>query len=379
LNEPAGRIEAFEVPARKDQMTRAHKTKVDSGPLFEPAVRGDLSAIETLLGRGEPPEHSGEPHYTPLQAAIGNGHYDVAKALLRHGADAHRTDEKGWTALTLALWDGRSDMIGLLREAGPARTLRDAAGVGDLERVRQLVASGVPVNDGLYRNFFALYFALMGRHIDVARYLVSRGGVPDPTLSVFQGAAKFGVIELVREYLVVRGDDLLPEVSVALWEAASGDHAAVLGLILDRHPATQDELTRLLKRASCCCAIAAIRLLTERGADVDHVDDDGSPLDLALGYSNEETAAALVALGATARAERDCLWDDESPVDDLRIITSESFTDHDGDRHVCVHSLVRDRTAYVDEETANRLRARGVIELETLPDANSEERADGAP
>lgn len=359
-------------------MTRAHETKVDRGPLFEPAVRGDLNAIETLLGRGEPPEHSGEPHYTPLQAAICSGHDEVAKALLRHGADPHRTDEQGWTALTYALWARRSDMIGLIREAGPAQTLRDAAGVGDFERVRRLLASGVPVNDELYPQFFALYFAFMGRHIDVARYLISRGGVPDPRISIFQGAAKFGAIELVREYLVLCGDELLPEVPGALWEAASGDQAAVLGLILDRHPATQDELTRLLRRASCCCAIAAIRFLAERGADVNHVNGDGSPLDLALGYANDETVAALVALGATARAEPDVWWDDELPVDDLRIITSECFTDYDGDRHVCVHSLVRDLSAYVDEETANRLRARGVIELETLPDASAEERTDGA-
>lgn len=41
-----------------------------------------------------------------------------------------------------------------------------------------------------------------------------------------------------------------------------------------------------------------IRLLVERGADVNHLSDDGSPLELALGCSNKETVATLVELGA---------------------------------------------------------------------------------
>lgn len=282
-------------------MTRASHETSDRGPLFDLAVRGDLQALRLLLEGGEPPERSPAPHYTPLQAAVCNGHIEVVRMLLLHGANAYHVDEKGWTALTHAIWYRRADLIALLREAGPPQTLRDAAGLGDLARARQLVEDGASINDDRNPPFQALYFALMGRHVGVARYLIEHGGVADSNLSILQAASGFGVVEIVEDQIAARGAGLAAEISGAMWEAASGDHVEVLRLLMDRFFVTRERLDYLLGRASCCSAVGTIRLLVERGADVNHMSDDGTPLDFAHGYSNDATVAALVALGATAR------------------------------------------------------------------------------
>lgn len=273
-------------------------TKEDRGPLFEAAVRGDLKRVKALLDGGEPPERTSEPHYTPLQAAVAKGHSEVVLVLLRHGANPQHPDKDGQTALSRAIWYQKTELIEQLLAVCPPKNLRDAAGVGDLERVRQMVASGTPVNDAVVSRFGPLYYALLGQHIEVARYLIAQGAVPTGNLSVLQGAASFGATEIVREEIDRHGDRLAQEVPNALWEAATGDHVEVLRLLLDRYPTSTEQLDRALGRAACSCAIGAIRLLVEAGADINHRWEGQTLVALAREWSDDRTAAALLELGA---------------------------------------------------------------------------------
>jgi ankyrin repeat protein len=259
-----------------------------------------LRAVQDLLDRGVPTEVSSEPRYTPLQAAVCNKHSDVALLLLKHGADPHHPNEKGWTAISHAVWYRMRELVEAFLAVGPPTTLRDAAGVGDLERVRRLVDAGAPINtpEGL---FYPLYFALLGKHVEVARYLAARGAVPSTNLSILETAARWGVIEIVREQLDRHDPSSAAKHYAAAWEAATGDHAEIMSLFLDRSLVTTDRFDDLLGRACCCSSVAVIRLLVGRGADVNQRDAERTPLSLAREWSNDETVRVLLELGASSR------------------------------------------------------------------------------
>ena len=55
------------------------------------------------------------------------------------------------------------------------------------------------------------------------------------------------------------------------------------------------------------------------------------------------------------------------PVDDLSIVSSESFTDEDGERCVCVYSWKLDAVTVVDATASEMLIRRGVQQIEALP------------
>lgn len=61
-----------------------------------------LVPLEDLLASGLPPDLADEDGRTPLMAAAAAGRTDNVERLLRRGADPHRRDASGNTALTLA-------------------------------------------------------------------------------------------------------------------------------------------------------------------------------------------------------------------------------------------------------------------------------------
>ena len=55
------------------------------------------------------------------------------------------------------------------------------------------------------------------------------------------------------------------------------------------------------------------------------------------------------------------------PTDDLRIVTSESFEDEDGQFLYAVYSVSMDALMFVGADEVQALRGRGVVEVEALP------------
>ncbi|WP_329170369.1 ankyrin repeat domain-containing protein [Streptomyces decoyicus] len=79
------------------------------------ATGGHQRTAELLLeARADPDAGCGER--TPLMAAAERGSIAVVRALLRHGADPHRTDEQGRTASDMALERCGKDVESELRE-----------------------------------------------------------------------------------------------------------------------------------------------------------------------------------------------------------------------------------------------------------------------
>jgi len=82
------------------------------------AERGDVSALDALLGRHADADVRDSCQWTPLMKAALNGHRDAVARLLAAGADVDAADKGGYTALMLAASNNHADVVELLLEQG---------------------------------------------------------------------------------------------------------------------------------------------------------------------------------------------------------------------------------------------------------------------
>lgn len=113
-------------------------------------------------------------HATPLMVASEENNYDEVKSLLERGADIHRTDVSGWTALHYAALKGNQRVAKLLLDAGCHINPRD--------------------NDGET----PLATAMNGGHFSFAAWLHKQGGGGVPELHL---AAATGTLQEVERLL----------------------------------------------------------------------------------------------------------------------------------------------------------------------------------
>jgi ankyrin repeat protein len=235
-------------------------------------MAGDLRAVRLLLDRGADPNRGNDYGWTKLhQAGYGN---DRALAELMLGAGG-RLDVSargdGGTPLVAALFWGHREVVDLLgREP---RNLRVAAGLGDLDLIRELV--GTP-QAGAHRGFYRPH-----------------GGFPawqpsdDPQ-------------ELLDEALV--------------W-AAKADRVDAIELLVELGALVQSDPYRgtALAWAAANGRVSAIRRLVELGADPNQRGTFGGPthgegvaaLHLAAQSGEREAVETLLALGADPRIRDD--------------------------------------------------------------------------
>ncbi|BHF74883.1 Ankyrin repeat domain-containing protein 39 [Sparganum proliferum] len=98
------------------------------------AVYGDIRKLSSLLSSGTPVNAQDNYGYVALHYAARNGHLEVCKTLLEHGADAYiATKSLKATALHRAAYSGHLDVVKLLAQINtPGRSplvlLRDTDG-----------------------------------------------------------------------------------------------------------------------------------------------------------------------------------------------------------------------------------------------------------
>ncbi len=108
--------------------------------LWTHARNGDLAGLRKELAGGVDPNLGDDAEFTPLQAAVLQGHLDALPILLSAGADPNRVDRYGngplWTAVSSVPLYVRVEIIRLLLNAGAdpdcknhhGRSPRDMAG-----------------------------------------------------------------------------------------------------------------------------------------------------------------------------------------------------------------------------------------------------------
>jgi len=120
--------------------------------LLDACRRGDVDTATALLdAQDDLVNTADEKGYTPLIIAAYNGHEPMVHTLLRRGADLQAGDGAGNTALMGAAFKGYADIVDALLKAGAdvnarnsqrANALTFAATFGQLEIARTLLEAG---------------------------------------------------------------------------------------------------------------------------------------------------------------------------------------------------------------------------------------------
>jgi ankyrin repeat protein len=121
-----------------------------------------------------------------FSAISANDKPTVAALIARDPGVAHARNQAGVSALMQALYENRREIIDLLRDAAGDLNIHEAAALGDIARLRFLLAEDAsqinsPSNDG----FSPLHLACFFRQLEAAQPC----SLPGPILMQFQPVA----------------------------------------------------------------------------------------------------------------------------------------------------------------------------------------------
>jgi ankyrin repeat protein len=100
-----------------------------SGTLFTAARTNDVKLVQALIDNRADIDQQDEKGYTPLILATYNGSYEVAELLLKHHAATEKKDRSGRTALMGAAYKGDEREITLLLDNGADINATDSKGL----------------------------------------------------------------------------------------------------------------------------------------------------------------------------------------------------------------------------------------------------------
>jgi ankyrin repeat protein len=312
--------------------------------LHRAAEEGETEVAALLLARGADPNARTKDGATPLHLAayqhgwphwkmvglwdnvpVRTGPVDAApvvSVLAAHGADVNARDEKGWTPLHWAAYGGHRTVTKALLQAGADPSLR-VRGAWVIRTAWSRAEMGAPGQT-------VLHFAAGSGDLELVKTILARGVAPDvkdgareTPLGAASGAGQVKVVALLLSHgasaKAADRDGVTP-----LHLAAHGGSAAALRLLLAAganpkakttrrrdFPRTEERLYGLDAPAGeTPLHLAAGREtpdlaeeLVRRGADVNAIDGSMStPLHLAVNQNRPRVAELLLAHGARPNA-----------------------------------------------------------------------------
>lgn len=259
-----------------------HIDRTGISPLHKAVVDRNLPMVERLLLAGASTRQSSDG-ITSLALAVNLGDVDIAKALLKAGADVNGRTVKDYTPMLMAAAEGDLNMIHALVEAGADVNLVDHLGQsalsiailkGNLRVVHTLLRFGADPNAQNLAGISVLFQALTQGNPDAAKALLANKANPNKPGSN-------GVTAL--EYVVNMGNvDLVESLLNAGAHVEEGRGITPLGMAVGKG---NSEIVDLLLRG---------------GADPDRVmDDGGTALILAMMNKNMHLCDKLLQAGAS--------------------------------------------------------------------------------
>ncbi len=253
--------------------------------IYEAAEAGDIAAVEAHLDDGADINAQDKWGMSPLHWAVKTGQRVMVEFLLDSGADLDLSERSiGWTPLEGAAWRGYTDVVELMLTRGGHWSLEVAAGVGNVEKTKELLAGGADPAEAEVGSTPPLHFAANTDHTEVARLLLEAGAAVDATThdgrtplswAVFRGHTN------VAGLLIERGADLHAADDrgrLPIHQAVEHGHADVVALLLDagaRYPnggadinALDEEGHAPLHNAAISGQREMVELLLDIGADI---------------------------------------------------------------------------------------------------------------
>ncbi|MDE0074998.1 MAG: ankyrin repeat domain-containing protein [Gammaproteobacteria bacterium] len=301
-------------------------------PLADAAMKGDATAVRTLLASGADVNAARGDGMTALHWAAETGNAEITEILVSAGAILEVTTRLGaYTPLHVAGRKGAAGVIRVLLDAGAdprtvaatgSTPLHLVAGAGSALGAQHLVDAGAEVNARAGdAQQTPLMFAAAADRADVVTLLVARGADPNVTTTLMEAATRSEVdnyaSERMQEVLdAFKGDsNELPtpaQIQAALEVARAVQRAGVVPeeeeeededdpRAFFRQPPDQKwgSLTAL-HHAAREGAIDAAMALLDGGADIDFVTeaDNTSPLTMAVINGRFDLAMKLLERGA---------------------------------------------------------------------------------
>ncbi len=107
---------------------QAPSVAVSRKDLIKAVETGDLKVVERILSAGFDVEVCDERQWTPLMIAAYNGNEKMALLLINSGGNVHHADNAGYTCLHWAAFNGHVEMAGLLLGKGAEVNARSLHG-----------------------------------------------------------------------------------------------------------------------------------------------------------------------------------------------------------------------------------------------------------
>lgn len=254
----------------------------------------NLEMTEMLLQAGAKVDAVDEDKESALFYAVNGESEPVIRALVAAGADINHRGRGKRTVLDGPADEGNASLYDLLVSLGAvdegrkrtrkmgAVSLRKAAEEGDLKRVQELLAAGIPVDGREEYDGTALWKAAEKGHLEIVRLLLAAGAdanLPGQYESrALHRAASTGSLDLVKALL---------------------DAGADVNVAYDREWGEGFEGWTPLMEAAESGSLEIVRALVQAGADVNAKTRNGyTALLLAALEQEREIAAALQAAGA---------------------------------------------------------------------------------
>ena len=235
-------------------------TRTADGPinlLTLTALLGSLEILDILLSKGAQLKCVSKYFGTPLQAAAGQGHYEMVLHLLKHAADVNYVGGDD------VLWKREAFM-----EKGTA--LRSAARRNHGSIVRLLLDPTHNLKTSGADYEYAIMDAVYAGHTEIVKLLLESCTFPDRLnlrYRILWAACRFGHIQLVQTML----DKGLEVNSLALEYAVCYGHGSIVSLLLDNSGADRDYSAirfHAIRAAASNGHQESLQMLLHKGVDV---------------------------------------------------------------------------------------------------------------
>ncbi|CZR48608.1 uncharacterized protein FPRO_04068 [Fusarium proliferatum ET1] len=295
--------------------------------LIEAASVGDLTLVETLIGKGATVDFSDDTGQTALMEASTRGHPQIVKLLLEKKSDVNRKDHNCHTALIKACIGGESSVIELLLGANAKLEITNAAREAVLSKVgsrcgestikRFLRYSTDPTTRDRHSGYILVSASERGRLDIVSSMLEDAAFKPaseylDLAFSNSCSAGNEKVMKLLLDHGANPNINLKPRHSTetVLTHAIQQGGDAVVLFLLDAGINCENEndvgMGPIHEAASTGTKLM-VQSLIDRGVSVNHRASIGRmPLDFAMRREDKDTSIAdfLRERGAITEVER---------------------------------------------------------------------------